>query len=336
MAHHITERDGVFTVREPAWHGLGEVLPDYPSREQAQKIAHPWEPVSEPVYRKVPYIDGYGVLREKYEPIDEYQAMVRSDDGYTLGVVSDTYELVGNSEMYDIAEAVESGDPDSVMYETGGSLKGGRKVWLLLRLKEPLKIDGDPKGDTIPYFALQNAHDGSGAFRGQSIMTRIVCDNTSGMADLEARQRGTEFVFHHTKNVKARIEQARKALEGWRESVQAYNRLMNHLAGVEVTDPMRELFIEQFIPTPPPHMYSARVATNIENARSTLRTIYSSVTCRDTANTAYGVVQGAIEYNQHYRKARNAESRFKRAYLERSAVTADAVQLVTDLVGVGA
>ena len=54
MSHNITERDGVFTVREPAWHRLGEVLPDYPSREQAQKIAHPWEPVSEPVYRKVP------------------------------------------------------------------------------------------------------------------------------------------------------------------------------------------------------------------------------------------------------------------------------------------
>ncbi len=48
-------------------------------------------------------------------------------------------------------------------------------VWVLVRLKEPLMVKGDKRGETIPYFALQNSHDGVGAFRGQATMTRIVC-----------------------------------------------------------------------------------------------------------------------------------------------------------------
>lgn len=340
MSHNITHRDGSFTVREPAWHGLSEVLPDYPTREQAQAIAHPWEPVSEPVYRRIPllvphahdmncteYCREISDLETAYEEIEGSKAMVRSDDGYTLGVVNTTFEPVSNAEMYDIAEAIEGGDPSSVMYETGGSLKGGAKVWLLLRLREPILVDGDPRGATIPYYALQNDHTGGGAFRGQALMTRIVCDNTARMADLEAENRGTEVVFRHTKNVKERIEQAKIALSGWRDSIVRYQALMNHLITEHVTDGQREVFVERFIPMPPPHMVSDRVVTNVEAARAALRGIYASVTVQDTAHTAYGLVQGAIEYGEHFRAARSKESRFKRAYLDPSIITSDALTL---------
>ena len=332
MSHEITERDGVFTVRKPAWHGLAVVLPDYPTREQAQAIAHPWEPVSEPVFRRSFNIEQDDLLREEYEEIPESKLIVRSDNGYPLGVVNDTFEPVLNKEMYDIAEAIEAGDPTSVRYETGGSLKGGRKVWLLLRLNEPLKVAGDPHGETIPYFALQNAHDGSGAFRGQALMTRIVCDNTSRVADLEASRRGTEFMFRHTRNVKVRIEQAQQALAGWRDSIEKYNALMQHLITEPVSPEQRELFVTEFIPMPPPHLVSDRVVTNVETARSALRSIYESVTCQDVNHTAYGLVQGAIEYGEHFRAARSKESRFKRAYLDPSVITSDALALAQQVV----
>lgn len=336
MSHNITTRDGSFTVREPAWHGLSEVLPDYPTREQAQAIAHPWEPVSEPVYRAVPTVTDDGTLEVEYKQIEGTKAIVRSDDGHTIGVVNDTFEPVSNNEMYDIAEAIEGDDPTTVKYETGGSLKGGSKVWLLLRLREPITFNDDPLGPTIPYYALQNSHDGSGAFRGQSLMTRIVCDNTARMADLEAQGRGTEFVFRHTKNVRERIEQAQMALAGWRDSIGRYQALMNHLLTEYVTDGQREVFVERFIPMPPPHMVSDRVVNNVEQARSALRGIYSSVTVQDTAHTAYGLVQGAIEYGEHFRAARSKESRFKRAYLDPSVITSDALALAQTVIGVDA
>lgn len=333
MSHNITSRDGMFTVREPAWHGLGQVLPEHPTREEAQRIAHNWEPVTEPVFRRVPVFTEDGVqITMKYEPIEGQQAVVRSDDGFTLGVVSDTYETVKNNEMYEIAEAIEGGDREAVMYETGGSLFGGRKVWLLLRLREPITISGDTSA-TIPYFALQNDHVGGGSFRGQALVTRIVCDNTAQLADVEAHDRGTEFVFRHTKHVGTRIEQAKEALANWRESVSNYARLMEMFSGYTVTKWQVNEFIDTFIPEPPPRMISPIVERNIEEARMQVREILDSPTCYGIKYTAYGLVQAAIEYNQHYRRARSNQTRFKRAYLDRSRITTDAIDIVTELVG---
>lgn len=326
MAHEITQRDGLFVVRQPAWHGLGLVLPEHPTREEAQAIAHPWEPSTEPIYRKKVSIDEAGVT-ECFEVLEDSVLNVRSDDGQPLGVVSSTFTTVRNADMYEIAEAIESGDPTSVRYETGGSLKGGRKVWLLLRLAEPIVVVGDPHGAVLPYYALQNAHDGSGAFRGQATMTRIVCDNTAQMADLDAQTRGTEFVFSHTKNVRDRIEEAKAALAGWRSSIAAFQEQSAYLLDLGVSLGQREDFLARLIPMPKGHVVSDRVASNIEMARESVRAILASVTCEGIAWTAYGLVQASVEYLNHERKAHSAESRFKRAYLDRSSLTSHVVAL---------
>lgn len=340
MSHEIRERDNLFTVRDPAWHGLGEVLPGYPTREEAQKIAHPWEPVTEPVYRKVPVIvhkkfncsldcaiPDHFEERHGYKEITESRLVARSDDSQPLGVVSDTFTVVSNNDLWDIAEAIEGNDPSQVRYETAGSLKNGRKVWVLIRLNAPLLVPGDPHGETIPYYALQNSHDGSGSCRGQSLMTRIVCDNTSQIADMEAQARGTEFVFRHTKSIADRIEDAKQALAGWRASVDAYQDFVTHLAETPVSTEQVDLFVERFIPEPPPHMASDRVMANVAEARQAIHDILESVTCDGINRTAHGLVQAAIEYSEHHRRARSAETRFQRAYLDRSTIVADAVAL---------
>lgn len=332
MAHNLTERDGMFVVRQPSWHGLETaVFEDYPTRDEAQQIAHPWEPISEPVYRAVPRIEfsevGHEVLVTEYEEVEGFKLNVRSDTYAPLGVVSDTFEPVKNAEMYDIAEAIEGHDKGAVMFETGGSLKGGRKVWLLLRLRDPLVIGGDGITATIPYYALQNSHDGSGAFRGQATMTRIVCDNTAQMADLDAQQRGTEFVFRHTRNVKDRIEDAKEALAGWRESVDAYRRMSEHLLTLRTDKEGVEDFVQQFIPMPKAHTSSERVIRNVEQAQRDWYGILGGETCEGVSWTAYGLVQASVEYLNHARKARSNETRFKRAYLDRDRLVSDAVEL---------
>lgn len=352
MAHGITERDGLFVTREPAWHNLQDVIfPDYPTREEAQKVAHPWEPVTEPVYRMVPEVHvhvqacyfneqgqetsgpvcGKSEFTERYEQIEGQQAVVRSDNGDTLGIVSDTYEPVKNAEMYDIAEAIEGEAKGSVRFETGGSLKGGRKVWLLIRLDEPLVLRGDKTTATLAYYALQNNHDGAGAFRGQATMTRIVCDNTSKIADLDARSHGTEFVFRHTVNVKDRIEEAKAALAGWREGVQEWRLQQEALLNVSVSSRQTDEFIERFIPMPPPHVASERVMNNVMAARGQLNGILWGETLEGVHGTAYSMVQASVEYLNHYRKARTAETRFKRAYLDRDRIVTDAVELVREI-----
>jgi phage/plasmid-like protein (TIGR03299 family) len=331
MAHEITGNDQVFSVREPMWHGLGTVLTDYPSRADAQHFAHPWEPVAEPIYRRITEPQRYGPPLQRYEEITGFYANARSDTNKIIGVNLDSFVTVDNNEMYDIAEVIEGEDSGSVMFETGGSLKGGAKVWLLLRLRDPIEIPGDPRGATIPYFALQNSHDGSGAFRGQAVTTRIVCANTSQMADIDAEIRGTEFVFRHTKNVQERIDQAREALAGWRLSIADWQEAQAQLISYKVTAWQREEFITRFIPMPPPHSISPIVEKNVNTARKQLKDIITGPTCEGIELTSYGLVQGAVEYLNHARRANSRESRFKRAYLDKNTVVSDAVTIAREV-----
>lgn len=328
MAHNITERDGMFTVRQPAWHKLGHVLSEYPTRAEAQAIAHPWEPVLEPIFSQEPGISFTGELETNYLEIPGYKRVRRDDDGSTIGVVSDTYTPVLNEELYDIAEAIEGESKGTVQFETGGSLKGGAKVWLMLRLREPLRIAGDSETMTIPYFALQNSHDGSGSLRGQATMTRIVCDNTAKMADLDAKSRGTEFRFSHTATISTRIEQAKDALAGWKNNLEEYNRMMNHLSSERVYDFQVHQFMEKFIPMPNAVANpSERVITNVERSRAQWLETHNSVTGDGIRGTRYGLLQTSIEYLQHVRRANTEESRFRRAYLDTNVLVQDATRI---------
>ena len=327
MAHEITSTDNLFSVRQPTWHGLGAVLDMHPTREEAQQLAHPWEPISVPVYTAEPRVID-GELRTEYVEVKSHKAIARDDSGAPLGVVGGTYEPVTNTELWDIADALQ-GDGGDVRFETAGSLQGGSKVWILIRLEEPLRLDGDPRGDTIPYYALQNSHDGLGSFRGQATMTRIVCANTSKMADLDAKARGTEFTFRHTKNVGQRVEEARAALAGWRESLETWQALSRHLLTVEMTDDDVLGFLDRWLPIPEFGLTSERVRENAHQARQAWFGSLHSVTCEGIANTAYGVLQASVEYAEHLRTARSQESRFKRSYLDRSDVVQLAAQLLT-------
>lgn len=352
MPAGLTPTDGMFTTRESAWHHLGVVFEDYPTRAQAQATAHPWEPLREDVYRHLPIYktdpDTGEVLRDKKgEPIqtrrngapafesvkmEGWYANVRSDNGFELGVVNESYVTVTNSELWDIAEALEQDKRGDVMFETGGSLRGGKQVWALVRLREPLVIRGDKHGATIPYFALQNSHDGTGAFRGQATMTRIVCMNTAMAADMDARARGTEFTFKHTKSVHDRVDQAQQALGGWRQAVEDWQVQCEELIKVKVTAEGVKSFLENFIPKPLPHLISEKVAANVDADRAAWMASYNSVTTTGShiEGTAYGLVQASTEYANWARGARSAESRFRRTFLSRDKLTADSVVLALE------
>jgi phage/plasmid-like protein (TIGR03299 family) len=216
------------------------------------------------------------------------------------------------------------------MFETAGSLDGGRKVWTLVRLEEPIKVGGDPRGETIPYFALQNSHDGSGAFRGQATMTRIVCANTARVADMDAQARGTEFTFRHSKNVGERVEQARDALAGWRESLEQWKNLSEKLISQKLQPLAAAEFLDRFIPMPPENIISERVKKNITSDRSKWMESYQGITGEGLMNTSYGLVQASIEFLNWHRKANSAENRFKRSFLTRDGMVQRAVELSND------
>lgn len=331
MSHEITATDRVYSVREPMWHGINDdVIEDYPTPEEA-RLWLPWKVIQEPVYRRVISIEN-GSPTERYEEITDFRANTRDDTDEVLGVVTSSLGVVQNSTLFDIAEVLEGVDKGSVKYETGGSLQGGRKVWLLLRLNEPVCVKGDPHGEMVPFYAMQNSHDGrGGGFRGMVTWLRIVCGNTAHAADLDAEARGTIMKFNHTSTVAERIEEAKKALVGWREGVRAFRLQSENLMQIKVTPRQRELFVTEFIPEPLPHLATLRVMRNVEASRQALRDILSSETCEGINDNAYGLVCAGTEYRNWAQAARSKVTRFQRSVLSRDQIITDAVKLAQEV-----
>ena len=69
-----------------------------------------------------------------------YKANIRSSDRKILGVVSDRYKVVQNTEAFSFTDELLG---RGVRYETAGSLQEGKKVWILARLPREYIIAGE-------------------------------------------------------------------------------------------------------------------------------------------------------------------------------------------------
>jgi phage/plasmid-like protein (TIGR03299 family) len=318
----------MFSVREMPWHGQGQILGDCPgSWEEARAQAGlDWDPVTEPVYA-VAGVSADGLPH--YEPIDGWKRISRSDTGATLSLNRDSYTLIDHAEMGEIIEAVLA--QANVKWETAGVLDGGRAVWCLAMLDEPITLRGDDTV-TMPYLAITNRHDGGGSCALRATAVRIVCANTFRAAEIEGEHHGLTFSFVHRSGWRDRIDEARQAVTGARREMRRYARLARELLDIPVTPGQRELFVSAFVPTPPDGLVTDRVARNVEEARNALRLILASQTTEQVADTAYGLVQAAGEYLDHVRRARTWETRLNRTLIRPEPLKAKALALVREVV----
>ena len=119
----------MFSVREKPWHGLGAIVMEAPTSADALRLAGlDWDVVQEPIYTAFK------------EPIEGYKANVRDCDRRILGVVSDRYKVVQNTDAFSFTDGLLG---KGVRYETAGSLQEGKKVWLLARLPREYIIAGE-------------------------------------------------------------------------------------------------------------------------------------------------------------------------------------------------
>jgi phage/plasmid-like protein (TIGR03299 family) len=324
MAHQF---DSGFFVREPAWHGLGEVLDDYPAdwAEARSKAGLLWEPDEEPVYR-VAKITAEEAAEQYGEralptnrsdrwmvPVLDHKLITRNDTGAGLAIVRKGYELIHHFTMGDLLDEVAQEAGASFQFETAGSLQGGRKVWALARLDEPYTVPGD-ESRTYPYFAIQNAHDGEGACRIIPTQVRIVCMNTWQLASDLAN---FEVVIRHAGNVGERVEEAKRTIRATREAAAAYLDTMTELSKLNYNDSVLRTFLEHFIPTP--EGATDRLIELRDERRGLCRAMLNqSPTLADLPDTAYKLVQLVGEYTDHLRDLPEDETKRRDIYLRRT------------------
>jgi len=319
--------ESMFSVRQMPWHQEGIILADYPGDwNQARKLAGlDWDPITTEVYALTDLdVDG----NPHYQPIGGWKAVSRSDNGAVLSLNRDTYTVIDHGEMGEIVEAVLA--QPNVKWETAGVLDSGRAVWCLALLDEPITLPGDASA-TLPYLAITNRHDGTGACALRATAVRIVCANTFRAAELEGERTGTTFSFIHKSSWRNRIEEARQAVTGARKEMRRYAELAHELLAIPITARKRELFITQFIPMPPDGLVTDRVARNVDEARNALRLLFDSATNQQIAGTGYGLVQAAGEYLDHVRTARSWETRLNRTLIRPELLKHRALSLVREI-----
>lgn len=296
--------DEGFFVREPAWHGKGLVLDDYPGREEAMRLAGHAFTVGE---RQVVVVDG-----EQGKVAEGWKALVREDTGDLLHVARDSYSVIQNQLPWDVVDALVA-DP-AVKYDTAGVLDRGAVLWVTARVDEPARVKGDPS-PVYPFVAAWWSHDGTGAFTVDQTTVRRVCANTHKAARRESDATGRTYTFRHVGQVADRIAAAKDALAGARTGFRAFLELADDLAALEVSDDGLEAFVHAFLPMPPEAAISDRVKGNVEEARGIVRANLNGPTCEGIRNTAWGLTCSAIEYLDYGRGYRSDRSLLNRTIL---------------------
>lgn len=268
-----------------------------------------WDPIEEPLYRRTVAMTDDGPT-DGYEQVEGHKLIVRSDTGLVLDTALEQYELITNTDMGEIIDTFMSGH--KIRFETAGCLDEGRQVWAMLQVGDFLEIKGDPS-PTARYIALLNRHDGHGACKAIATNIRIVCANTWHYADTTSEASATTFAFHHRaqwrQKVKEIQEDVKAALSGAEREAKAYAELAEDMVLKQVTAAQEKSFVDEWCyPTKNEHKLKPKALENVTVMRQQVSTILASDTCEGIRGTAYGLMQAAGEYLDHYRAYKNTDT----------------------------
>ena len=207
-----------------------------------------------------------------------------------LGVVGGSYRPVQNEAHADILNTVV--DEGGAHFETAGSLRGGRQVFMSMKVPVTMLIGGVDPVDL--YLIACNSHDGSSAFRLLVSPVRVVCANTQAAALGTAK---SSFSIRHTSGAAGRISQAREALGlAWRYAGE-FQAEADRLIEQAITDAQFEKIIAQVWPAEESVKVSNR-RTPADDRAAELRELrrYSPTISPDFRATKWAAYQVITEY----------------------------------------
>lgn len=218
----------MFYMRVAPWHGLGVCVENaLNSKEALTASGLDWSVIQQPI------------MTEDLTPIPGYKANIRDTDNRVLGVVSDRYRVVQNSEAFAFTDALLG---EGVKYETAGSLQDGRKIWLLAKLPDKYIIEGE---QIEPYLVFSSSHDGSGAIKVAMTPIRVVCQNTLNLA-LGSAKRIWSTV--HVGELAAKMDEAYSTLQLAEKYMTSLGGEFAKLAKIKLTDSKVMEYIEMLLP----------------------------------------------------------------------------------------
>lgn len=236
MAHEITRTDGLVLHKKRAWHGLGTIVEEAPTPNDALKIAGlDWE------VTQTMGVRGSTSNGDTFHS-DKWVLNVRSDTSEVLGCVTSNYVPIQNN---DVAQFCEELSMDTVIkVESAGSLFGGKRLWFLLKA-DTFDLGKDGREDPVaPYVLVANSHDSSLAFSARPTSVRVVCNNTLSWA---MSRRENVFNLRHTGSILSRVPEARASLRKYLGGLEDFKVACAHLRDTTISrDDIQKFFFQMY------------------------------------------------------------------------------------------
>lgn len=269
--------ESMFSTRCVPWHGLGEILSEAPTSEDALRLAGlDWT-----VNQNDVVVNGVVV--------PNYKANVRSSDNSVLGIVTDRYKIVQNNEAFAFTDELV-GDENGVYYETAGSLKNGRTIWMLAKMPEQKILDD--KFD--PYICFTNSHDGTGAVKVCMTPIRVVCNNTLNFALTTAKR---TWSCKHVGDISSKMEEAKYTLGLANKYMEELANYADKLANTKITDErIAEILDEMF---PVNDNDTDRKKNNIKEMKDGILIAYCAPDIAKFKGTQYGFMNAVTDFVGH-------------------------------------
>ncbi|GAA6766869.1 hypothetical protein AAFH68_28160 [Flavobacterium sp. CGRL1] len=350
MAHNInynsnTGRYSFFSVKEKAWHSLGQIVQEYPTSAEAIKYAGlDYEVAKSPLFTK-----GSGIIQstENIEigttelEVPDYFATVRTDNNIVLGVVGKDYHIVQNREAFSFFDAIVGGS-DGILYETAGALGNGERIFITAKLPDYIRVG---KGDDVTekYIFLTTSHDGSGSITAAFTPIRIVCQNT---LNASLRSMSNVVRIRHTSGAKQRLDDAHKVMGLANTLSTQLEDIFNHWAKVKVTDKEVKKLIQLALCPNKETMDLLKKGAEDEVStlfKNTVEDAFSYAMVSDsqqmetTKGTLFGAYNAVTGYYQNVRKYKDDQAKLQSIVMGGTAQlkTQKAFELCTSFATVG-
>jgi phage/plasmid-like protein (TIGR03299 family) len=323
MAHNInyneqTGKHSFFSVKEKAWHGLGQIISDYPT--SAEAIIHAglnYEVEKRPLFT-------YDSENHNGNPdtaiiipeieVPNYYATIRTDTEQVLGIVGNDYQIVQNVNAFSFFDAIV-GSRKGILYETAGALGKGERIFITAKLPNYIKVGRD---DLIgQYLFLTTSHDGSGSITIAFTPVRVVCQNTLNAA---LKNSSNSIKIRHTASAVEKLKGAQEILGRSMLLAVELEAVYNRWARVKITDrEVKRLIQMAMVP-------NKEVLENLENGRqeelsanynnmvgSVMEYALTSPTQQEatTKGTLFGAYNAVTGYFQNVRNYKDGEAKFK-------------------------
>ncbi|UZJ63968.1 DUF945 domain-containing protein [Sphingobacterium sp. KU25419] len=324
MGHNLnfnqrTGKYSFFSVQEKAWHGLGQIVTDYPTSKEA--IIHAgldYEVIKAPLFTRA---DSMGIAQDGTVvdgmeiAIPNNFANIRSDNNAVLGVVGKDYQIVQNNEAFSFFDAIV-GNGDGILYETAGALGQGERIFITAKLPGYIRV-GNGEDVTEKYIFLTTSHDGSGSITAAFTPIRIVCQNT---LNASLRSMSNVVRIRHTAGAKQRLADAHKVMGLANTLSTELEGIFNRWAKVDIADKdVKKLIQLALCPNKETYELLRKGATDQLSSvfTNTVEEVFSYAMMADTQlmETTKGKLFGAYNsvtgYYQNVRKFRDDEAKLQ-------------------------